>query len=78
MEIWYMRDNHTFRPLSVDPTTAKSEIAEEFERGYTYGMLCTKAVPIEPEHAYGKLEPFLAKVDDWYKKIRDLAIGMGI
>lgn len=78
MKIWYMRDNHTFRPLSADPKTAKDQIAEEFECGYTWGMLCTKEVHIEPEHARGKLAPFLAKVDKWYKKISDLSIGVGI
>lgn len=72
MRIWYMRDNHTFKLLSADPKTAKAEITEEFERGYTYGMLFTRDVPIRTEHASGNLEQFLLKVDVWYADMNDL------
>lgn len=40
--IYYMRDNHTFKKLSDDVTTALVEIETEFNAGYTYGALCSK------------------------------------
>lgn len=73
VKIWYMRDNHTFRELSLDPAIAKQEIAEEFGRGYTCGMLCTKSVDIDSVHAQGDLEPLLAKVDSWYEDVKKRA-----
>jgi hypothetical protein len=78
LNIWYMRDNHTFRKLGTDPETAKQAIREEFEDGYTYGMLCTKDAHVEYVHARGKLEPFLAEVDTFFGKVRDMSIGAGI
>lgn len=78
LNIYYMRDNHTFRNVGTDPETAKQAIREEFEDGYTYGMLCTHDVPVECCHACGKLEPFLAEVDIFFSKVREMSIGAGI
>lgn len=40
--VYYMRDNHTFRRLSNDVETAVAMLWEEFDDGYTCGMLCSK------------------------------------
>lgn len=40
--LYYMRDNHTFRRLSDNPTAALAEVMEEFDAGWSHGMLCTK------------------------------------
>lgn len=42
MKIWYMRDNHTFRPLPLDVEAAIDTLRNEFDQGNTYGMLCSK------------------------------------
>lgn len=39
---WYMRDNHTFRPLPLDVDAALQVMREERDDGNTYGMLCGK------------------------------------
>lgn len=39
-KLWYMRDNHTFKPLANDVEAAISELRAEFDDGQTYGMLC--------------------------------------
>lgn len=51
--IWYMRDNHTFKKLSADVSTALIEIEQEFNEGYTYGMLCSKRKGFPTVHASG-------------------------
>lgn len=42
LNLYYMRDNHTFRKLPHDESDAISIIREEFEAGWTHGMLCSK------------------------------------
>ena len=43
IKIYYMRDNHTFSPLSLNLEEALSKIESEFAAGYTYGMVCSKS-----------------------------------
>ena len=51
--IYYMRDNHTFKELSADVSTALVEIESEFNAGYTYGSLCSKREGFPKVHASG-------------------------
>ena len=51
--IYYMRDNHTFKELSADVSTALVEIETEFNAGYTYGSLCSKREGFPKVHASG-------------------------
>jgi hypothetical protein len=52
-KFWYMRDNHTFRPLSGTPKEMVAQCLEEFDAGFTFGMLCFD--PKGPNvHASGK------------------------
>lgn len=38
---YYMRDNHTFRKLTGSVIDMLEQIKEEFDDGYTHGMLCS-------------------------------------
>lgn len=40
-DMYYMRDNHTFRRLSREADAAIKEISEELDAGWTSGMLCS-------------------------------------
>jgi hypothetical protein len=51
--IYYMRDNHTFKKLSTDVSTALVEIEHEFNDGWIYGMLCSKQEGFPTIHANG-------------------------
>jgi hypothetical protein len=51
--IYYMRDNHTFKELSADVSTALVEIESEFNVGYTYGSLFSKRKGFPWVHASG-------------------------
>ena len=56
VRIWYMRDNHTFRPLPLDVEQALAVMREERDAGQTHGMLCGKpegGVVDAPIHAPG-------------------------
>jgi hypothetical protein len=72
--IWYMRDNHTFKKLSEDVSTALIEIEQEFNEGHTYGMLCSKRKGFPSVHASGdkkRLEFFAeckATLEQWLPK----------
>ena len=61
--IYYMRDNHTFKRLDEDVSKALVEIEQEFNEGYTYGMLCSKREGFLDVHASGskKRIEFLAE-----------------
>ncbi|RZI59326.1 MAG: hypothetical protein EOP14_04325, partial [Pseudomonas sp.] len=48
-----MRDNHTFRALTGGPEEMVDQCLEEFDAGYTSGMLCSKERGITV-HASGK------------------------
>jgi hypothetical protein len=52
-QIWYMRDNHTFRRLPMDVEGAIEAMREERDAGNTFGMLCCGGVAmrIEVVHA---------------------------
>lgn len=69
--IYYMRDNHTFKKLSVHLGTAMEEIEAEFDAGYTSGMLCSKRPGFKDVHAAGteKKEDFLK---DCYAALRPI------
>lgn len=54
--IFYMRDNHTFTKLSDDVETALKQIEEDFDEGWTCGMLCSKRPGWTHIHANGKAE----------------------
>ena len=53
LPIYYMRDNHTFRLLSEDVSTALIEIEQDFNEGWTHGMLCSKRKNFTIVHANG-------------------------
>ena len=50
---YYMRENHTFRKLSSDPSTALAEIENEFNAGYTFGSLFSNRKGFPGVHATG-------------------------
>ncbi len=52
--IYYMRDNHTYKRLSDDVSVALVEIEQEFNNGYTHGMLCSKRHGFKYVHAAGE------------------------
>ena len=64
-----MRDNHTFRRLPNNAVGAIEAIKEEFEKGFTHGMLSGDEIK-EPVHAHGKdkLDEFLTDVRKLYAK----------
>lgn len=66
MNLYYMRDNHTFRALPLNIEGALSAIREEFGDGYTHGSLMCKDVPNGYLHAHGDLKEFETKVVDFY------------
>jgi hypothetical protein len=76
--LYYMRDNHTFRRLSDNPTVALAEVMEEFDAGWSHGMLCTKR-PGEAGtlhvHASGsgRKSEFEADAAAWLERQRVLA-----
>lgn len=54
LRIYYMRDNHTYRALSLDVGKAIEQMRSEWGDGYTHGMLCSKAPGMPPlVHAHG-------------------------
>lgn len=70
--VWYMRDNHTFRRMSPNIELSLLALREEFDEGYTCGMLCTKGGPMYGTyvHAHGKSkwEEFAASAREWLPK----------
>jgi hypothetical protein len=61
MNLYYMRDNHTFRALPLDVEQAVAAVREEFEDGYTSGMLCTKDIPHSPFGSSTEPRPHLSR-----------------
>jgi hypothetical protein len=79
MKIWYMRDNHTFLTLSNNVDEALAQVQEEFEGGYTSGMVCTRDSSLPPIHTdYRDLKGSLRKIREWYKKLSDTCVGANI
>lgn len=68
--IHYMRDNHTFKRLSEHVPTAMVEIEQEFNSGYTCGMLCSKRPGFVSIHANGNKNrmEFLKACEDRLKQ----------
>jgi len=69
---YYMRDNHTFSKLPLDPDQAVAALREEFSDGYTHGMLCwtgETSRSVRNLHAAGDetAEEFFDAARDWIK-----------
>jgi len=76
MKIYYMRDNHTFLPLPLDVGTAESLLRQEFDEGFTYGMLCSKSDGMEATlHAHGSknAEQFFSEAREWVQRAINLS-----
>ena len=75
--LYYMRDNHTFRSLPLDVEKALQAVHEEFDAGYTYGMLCSKLKGVGYLHANGskRSEEFFMAAREWLQDAVDVAIG---
>lgn len=58
VQIWYMRDNFTFKALPLEVEQAIEILRNERDAGYTYGMLCGRPVGVTPPvlHAGGEEE----------------------
>lgn len=69
---WYMRDDHTFRPLPLDVERAVSALREERDLRNLYGMLCGSpdGVVPAPVHARDleKWPEFEAEAREWLVK----------
>ena len=67
-----MRDNHTFRKLSEIVDEALLQIKEEWDAGFTGGMLCThrKNAPssIHADNRRG-WEDFRLHIISWYEEV---------
>ena len=73
MKIYYMRDNHTFLPIPLDPDEAEMLLRQEFDNGYTFGMLCSKHEDSPGIlHAGGnaELESFITNARVWIEEAR--------
>lgn len=66
VQIWYMRDNFTFRELPLEVEQAIEILRNERDAGYTYGMLCGRPVGVTPPvlHAGG---------EEWWDSFEDKA-----
>lgn len=72
IKIYYMRDNHTFRSISLNVEKALEQIKEEIDAGYSYGMVCSKFPKAPaPIHAKGikSWTCFKEQVRKFYKEI---------
>jgi hypothetical protein len=54
MSFYYMRDNHSFVPLSSDPDQIKLCLEAEFAKGWTCGTVFSKKYTMPPVHAHGE------------------------
>lgn len=70
--IHFMRDNHTFRRLSLDVEKTLEMLLEEWESGWTYGMIACRH-PCSPGyiHAHGNWLTFEAEVRKWYQAFQE-------
>jgi hypothetical protein len=71
MKLYYMRDNHTFRPLPLDIEGAIAGCREEFDAGYTSGMLCRTphTFPEINVHAMSDWSDFEARAREWLAEV---------
>lgn len=53
LTIYYLRGNHTARSLSFDIEKAIMELQDEWEQGWTHGMVYTSC-PLVPAYARGR------------------------
>ena len=56
MNLYYMRDNHTFRPLPPSVEQAVEVLREEYAKGWSYGMLCVGDGPRRSSTCHGGKE----------------------
>lgn len=76
MKLWYMRDNHTFRPLPLNLEEAiailKNEVVDSGDSYGSYGMLCARDSSMNEEvvHAHGRAAwpAFEAAARKWLAK----------
>ena len=76
INIYYMNDNHTFERLTLDVEESLLKIKVQWDKGYTYGMLCfgdNKPKGLDVVHAHGKAKwaEFEKEVREVYKSIGD-------
>jgi hypothetical protein len=69
--IYYMRDNHTFRPLPENVDAALHSIGQELDAGFTCGMLCTKREGANPRLLHFRYQTpradMLVQAREWLK-----------
>jgi hypothetical protein len=71
LKLWYMRDDHSFRPLPHHVESALELIYREFQCGYSHGMLCAhngrpRRPMIDPDaHGKGDFEEFEPRARRW-------------
>jgi hypothetical protein len=54
VQVWYMRDDHMFRPLPLDVEAALAVMREERDAGQTYGMLCGRPDGVVPRPVHAR------------------------
>lgn len=84
IKIYYMRDNHTFKQLSLNYEDAINQIKYEFECGFDYGMLSSHFIKTTV-HSNGieKWEEFKSEAKKFYEEIdyeqrRKIVVEQGI
>lgn len=71
MKLWYMNDNHTFCELPHNVEDALEIVRRQFDRGFTYGMLCANGGnPFTLDrnaHARGDFAEFEPRATAWLR-----------
>ena len=67
LKLWYMRDNHTFASLPLDPELAADKIATLLKEGDgRCGMLCSKQFDEHVHHDFNSPDKkFIAQTKQW-------------
>lgn len=65
MTLYYMRDNHTFRRLEGTVPEMLQAVKDEFDAGYSSGMLCDSEHKEGVLHAPSCFETFTPKAEEW-------------
>lgn len=79
MKLYYMRDNHTFKPLPFNVDNAEAILRQEFDNGCTCGMLCaTPSKSMEIVHApcSENAEVFFQQARDWVQRAANIEHGL--
>jgi len=75
-KIYYMRDNHEFMVVPCDPGAAEDILRQEFDEGYTHGILFCREDPggfVLHAHGHENLEEFIEearKLIEYLKRTR--------